>query len=558
LARWLELLILIDLFTTNVQQGQRPSCTVAPSGTKESAPHTLQENPLRPLVTLTPRPQPLRTILIAAFTTVLTLSALPAGATIATGPLGTARMMHQANTLADGRVLFTGGYMTPGSAPYASTEIYDPTTGLFRSAAPMLQAREEHAAVRLLDGRVMVLGGSIATSPSLVGTASTEIFDPTTGQWSPAGNMSIARSRAMARLLPNGKVFVMNTDGYDSTSSRYAEVYDPQTGLFTKTGEVVMVTGWHGLVVLADGRVMKVGGYGNIGGGSNYYTNKVEIWDPATNLWSATASMAEARQDIRPVLLPDGKVLVAGGRNQSNLNSTEIYDPATATFSRGAVMPEYLPPTSATVLPNGDVILAGDYSKNLLRYQAATGQWNLTGPKRSAARSTSFSLLPNGSVLLAGGAALNDATPYAALWDLACAPQQIALQNKTQSVAASGGQVGFMVTVAAGCRFEATDLPNWVSLSTPSPLSSDTGSMPVSFTVAANNSGADRTATLPWATLPLPLHKPCLRFARACPSCRPIALVSASAATAARYKSARPPPAPGAPVSQAGLARPQT
>lgn len=430
----------------------------------------------------------LRPLAGAALLAALAFASVPSQATVTTGSMTVARMMHRATPLPDGRILFSGGYVKPGTPAHASTEIYDPASGLFTPAAPMLTAREEHGAVALLDGRVLVMGGNAGATLNPTNTA--EIFDPATGLWTATGNMNIARGRTSARLLNDGRVFVMNTDGYSGVS--YAEIYDPQTGLFTKTGNMVGVTGWHGLVVLADGRLLKVGGYGPQDG----YSNKAEIWDPATNQWSATGSLSEARQEIRPVLLPDGRVLVAGGRNQSNLNTTEIYDPATGLFSAGSLMPEYFQVDSSTTLPTGNLIFTGAYTKSLIHYQPGANVWNVSGPKRSMARETSVSRLPNGNLLLAGGAALNDATTYAAVWDMACAPQKIAVTGATQSVAADGGAVGWTVTAAPGCRFEAADFPAWLTPASGAPLQmTETGTMPVVFTAAANATGAARSAS---------------------------------------------------------------
>lgn len=432
---------------------------------------------------------PLRLFLSAAFSTILTLASFSAQATVTTGSMTIPRMFHQANSLADGRTLLSGGYAKPGTAPYASVEIYDPSTGLFSAVAPMQQARVEHAAVSLQDGRILVMGGSIVTNPSLVGTNTAEIYDPATGLWSFTGNMNIARSRAIAVVLPNGKVLVMNKDGYSGTP--YAEVYDPQTGIFSKTGNMVEVSGWHGLVALNDGRVLKVGGY------TSQYSNHAEIWDPQTNQWSATGSMREARQDFRPVLLPDGKVLVAGGSNTMvALNTTEIYDPANGVFTAGNPMPESLKVDSSTVLPNGDIVLTGPYTKSLMHYQTSTGLWNVSGPRRATIREASISRLSSGNLLLAGGAALNDATTYAAVWDQACAPQKIMLSGATQNVAGNGGEVSFNVTAAPGCHFEASDMPSWLTLNgTPSLQMPSAGNMTVSFTAAPNTAGASRTAS---------------------------------------------------------------
>ncbi|TDM05383.1 MAG: hypothetical protein C4K60_11360 [Ideonella sp. MAG2] len=434
-------------------------------------------------------PHPVRWLLGVLLAALLSLSTFPALATVTTGSTTIPRMMHTANTLLDGNILLAGGYARPGTAPYASAELYNPVTGIFTAVAPMQQARTEHAAVTLNDGRVMVFGGSIVTSPSLVGTATTEIFDPATGNWTYAANMSVARYRVQARLLPSGKVFVMNPDGYASIF--YAEVYDPATNTFTKTGNMIDKTGYHGLVVLRDGRVLKIGGY------ASAYINRAEIWDPATNQWTATGSMGQPRQDIQPFVLPDGKVLVAGGANTMTLASTEIYDPATGKFVAGNPMSVAMAVKSATALSNGDFILMGDYSRSLARYQLATGQWNLTGPKRIAERGSSVSLLPEGNLLIVGGAVQNDASSTAAIWDKACAPQVIALSGSTsQTISPNGGQASFTVTAAAGCRFEVSGMPVWLTPSVPGPQTMPaSGSMVVSFTAATNTTGASRSAS---------------------------------------------------------------
>jgi hypothetical protein len=462
---------------------------------------------------------PLRRIVAATFSAALAfsaLSALPAHATVTTGSMNVGRILFQANSLPDGRVLFTGGRDWATSMQISSSEIYDPATGVFTNAAPMQLGRTEHAAVTLKDGRVLVVGGVIATSPSLVGTKSAEIFDPATGLWTAAGEMIDARARTMARLLPDGRVIVMSSDGMGSGIFN-AEVYDPQTGLFTKTGYLQEASGWHGLVVMADGRVMKVGGY------KYNYSNRVEIWNPATNQWTATGSLATPRQDSAPALLPDGKVLVAGGGNGMSLNSTEIYDPATGLFSAGSTMPISFDSTSPVVvpLPNGNIVFSV-YDKKMLHYQSATGQWNLTGPKRTAVRGDSVTLLPGGDLLLAGGSALNDATRYAAVWDHACAPQQISLATASQNIGSAGGRVNFTVNAAPGCRFELTDVPAWAVPDSNGPWAMPAGGrMTLGFAVPANGTGVDRNATFSLGNVAATIVQP------ASPLCPTIPVLSA-------------------------------
>src|SRR6187399_1097821 len=57
--------------------------------------------------------------------------------------------------------------------------------------------------------------------------------------------------------------------------------------------------------------------------------------------FTATASMSVSRGDTTATVLPNGKVLIAGGSNDftSNIVSAELYDPASGTFSPTGNMP---------------------------------------------------------------------------------------------------------------------------------------------------------------------------------------------------------------------------
>ncbi len=459
--------------------------------TVNSIPHSHQEK----IVNLTRLG--LRHVLAAA--ALLAVASVSSHATVTTGSLKVARGLHQASTLLDGRILVSGGVAKSGGAALRSAEIYDPVTGTFTAVGPMQDYRSEHAVVTLNDGRVLAVGGYSATYPSLVGVRHAEMFDPTTGQWLGIGNTQAQRARPLAQRLPNGKVFIMNkTNNSILDQSYFAEVYDPQTSTFTQTGRFVKATEWHGMVALPDGRVLKVGGaVSRLGASSVDATSSVEIWSPATNQWTATGSMLEARKNIIPVLLADGKVLVAGGGDSYvGRNTAEIYDPSTGQFSATGSIPDYayMNIGSATLMGNGDVVLTSRSSNSMLHYQTSTGLWNTTGVMPGALEGRSVSLLPNGNLLLAGGTFF-DSTKNAAVWDQACAPQRIMLLNTTENLGSDGGQINFNLTAAPGCRFEITGVPAWLTLTGSTLLQMpDSGNLVVSLTAGPNASGATRYA----------------------------------------------------------------
>jgi len=96
------------------------------------------------------------------------------------------------------------------------------------------------------------------------------------------------------------------------------------------------------MTLLADGRVMLVGGY--LDNGTTYPSRTtVQIWTPATNSWAAAAPMGTARTYAFVTTLKDGRVLVAGGNgtaanNTQPLSSAEIWDPATESWAPAASM----------------------------------------------------------------------------------------------------------------------------------------------------------------------------------------------------------------------------
>ena len=92
---------------------------------------------------------------------------------------------------------------------------------------------------------------------------------------------------------------------------------------------------YHTLTMLANGQVLAVGGEST--SDQSVVTTGVlptEIWDPTSETWSAAAPIATARNyHSTAVLMPDGRVLVAGGGHYNGLNdpgqaSAQIYSPS--------------------------------------------------------------------------------------------------------------------------------------------------------------------------------------------------------------------------------------
>ena len=221
--------------------------------------------------------------------------------------------------LDDGRVLVVGGQdIVPSSLqdvipPFVgTTEIFNPETGEWQQAATMDQPIFRQAAVLLSDGRVLVVGGTMFDATQ---TTRAEIYDPATDTWTPTEDMGVERGRPNAVLLSDGRVLVTGDRLLDIsalTGTGKGETYHPDTGTWTPTEDLSKPSIGHTLTLLPDGRVLAAGGLNPIATHYGVYST-TEIFDPATNSWSPGPELSEPRAYHSATLLPDGRVLLVGG-----------------------------------------------------------------------------------------------------------------------------------------------------------------------------------------------------------------------------------------------------
>jgi N-acetylneuraminic acid mutarotase len=211
-------------------------------------------------------------------------------------------------------------------------------------------------------------------------------------------------------LLADGRVLLAGgyDGGLDATTS--SEVYSPTSNAWTATGNLNQGREYHGSVLLSDGRVLSMGGLTD--GVVSNVTNSAEIYNLATGLWSVTANMKTGRSDFDPVLLANGKVLVAGGNVPYPANQTascELYDPVTGTWSATGSLLQPRERYHATLLADGRVLVAGGFNDTAglipqsELYDPNTGVWNNSG-SLGLPRSDNVQVrLADGQVLVAGG-----------------------------------------------------------------------------------------------------------------------------------------------------------
>lgn len=320
-----------------------------------------------------------------------------AGSWTTVASLSTGRYMHAATLLPNGKVLVAGG--TGASSSIASVEVYDPGLNTWAAAASMNTARNQHTMTLLPSGKVLVVGGyNIGTyHPSV------ELYDPGANTWTYAASMSGARDRHTATLLPNGKVLVAG--GYNGSSyPTSVQAFDPDSNIWTTVAPMNTGRQWHTATLLTNGKVLVAGGCS--GTTCLPVTNaQVQVYDPGANTWTTAASMNTARTYHTATLLPNGKVLVAGGYNgSSSLTSAEVYDPVANSWTTVASMNAARIYHTATLLTNGKVLAAGGGTSATAEvYDPGANTWTAVAVMNSKRQWHTATPLPNGKVLVAGG-----------------------------------------------------------------------------------------------------------------------------------------------------------
>ena len=317
--------------------------------------------------------------------------------------------------LGDGRLLVVGGSTGPvSSTAVATAEIFDPNANSWSVATPMLQARAYPATVTLPDGSVLVVGGSRDGLP----LDSAERYFPDSVSWVSAGTMSVPRTHATATVLQDGRVLVVG-GGSDASSAfkstNTAEIFDPATGNWALTASMASSRALHTATLLADGKVLVTGGASTYHGSKGTVRATAEIYDPKTASWRAAAPLSVPRYHHTAVLLSDGRVLIAGGwsfttNSDPSLATAEIYDPATDTWTATGSMAVGRARARMAALRDGRVLVVGgvDPAYQVMAtaeiYDPATGHWKSTGRLATAVMWPAVAVLRDGRVLVAGGA----------------------------------------------------------------------------------------------------------------------------------------------------------
>jgi hypothetical protein len=285
-------------------------------------------------------------------------------------------------------------------------------SGYFASAAAIPKGGGSDAAIVLTNGKVLVLGAGRAL-----------LYTPATNTFTPAGAMVAERHWPLAAPLPGGKVLVIGGDTFQGcalTNIDDVELYDTATNRFSRIDSPIVGDVYQAATALADGTVLLTQGW-TVDEAHPDGIRSSALFDPVTSKLTLLGGNLQPAPGASVARLPDGSVLFAGGMVASGggyvaTDAAVLYRPDLRDFvSVARTMTVPRSNATATLLPDGTVLITGgrstdeaadaeSYLNSAELYDYRTGQFTATGSMLNKRSGHAATLLPGGSVLIVGAA----------------------------------------------------------------------------------------------------------------------------------------------------------
>ena len=255
---------------------------------------------------------------------------------------------------AAGKVYVFAG-LAPGWKPKAMVYEYDPASNQWAKKRPMRLA-SHHVAFTTLNNKIYAFGGFTypdSGPPGWNAVNNAWEYDPATDEWKELAPMPTKRGAASAGVA-NGKIYVtgganslpgVNENGIHPARPHNVvatvEEYDPAANSWKTVRPLLLARNHHATVGVGD-KIYVIGGRVGaafISSASNN-VDLVEMYDPATDLWTPRTRMPTARSAIGAGVY-NNQILVAGGEGQDQrflaaFKAVEAYDPV---LNRWQVLP---------------------------------------------------------------------------------------------------------------------------------------------------------------------------------------------------------------------------
>lgn len=280
------------------------------------------------------------------------------------------------------------------------------------------------------DGRWMVVGGGRGGLLALTAHRTTSIYDPLTDGCTPGPQLTVERALYPMVRLQDGRFLIPGGVNRFNDPQASCEIHDPATDTFTAVAPMLHPRAGHTATLLPDGRVFAAGGLiAMTVTPSPLYaifdtTNTTEIYNPATNSWTAGPNLRTPRVGHAAIVRPDNVIALCGGISWDNLiiiqlpavrSTVDLYNPATNAITAGPSMGSARSLIDPIPLGNDRWLMAGGINAVTLAnqgtptntaevYDAVANTWSPAGAMTANRGLHKGWALGGGRFLIAGGA----------------------------------------------------------------------------------------------------------------------------------------------------------
>lgn len=249
------------------------------------------------------------------------------------------------------------------------------------------------SSISLIDEKTMIVIGGYTSSnfdavdSSLIVKLPIPVSDNTSFISGP--KMNGTKMAAASVKLADGRFAVFGGHAYSFARSNTAEIYNPATNKFTQL-TMQDYRDFNAIATLQNGKIFIAGGMSSdLGVGQ---LSSTEIFDPATNTFTAGPNMSNMRTMAQAVTLKSGKVLIAGcWYSSTSASVAEVYDPALNTITAtGAVIQGRAYPVVVPLNDGGAVVFGGTEPYGGSSSPEAVEQYNASTNSFSQVRASLF------------------------------------------------------------------------------------------------------------------------------------------------------------------------
>jgi hypothetical protein len=255
-----------------------------------------------------------------------------------------------------GKIYVFGGLTTTASK---SIYVYTPGDAAWQKLPVSMPKAKYGGFAATINGKIYIVGGMMLSgSSSVADTTATLEFDPVSNTFTRKAYMPTKLGWFAGAQL-DGKIYVIG--GYTTADKNNIQIYDPATDTWTASATKAPYLGHWGASAVANGAIYVMGG-------QNSASYLDEMWkgtpSGTTIAWEQVASIPEFLSRICAGT-SNGKIVLTGGVGPTapaDYANTWIYDPATDSWKQSYGLPVPAYNGGALVGPNQDVYFIGGYA----------------------------------------------------------------------------------------------------------------------------------------------------------------------------------------------------